>query len=131
MTWERLDTRTEEETIEQIVKECIQSGGIYNNATYDAFCERLGALSFRGERLYCRLTGTEHTSLPYPKSERDRNTWLRDSTHFLSADLPERKPCLVDKETGGAVFYEASINQIFAYRGLGKSVVANALTGIL
>ena len=57
--------------------------------------------------------------------------WLADSVTFLEEELPERKPFLIDSETGGVVFYESSINQIFAFRGIGKSVVANALVGAL
>jgi putative DNA primase/helicase len=53
--------------------------------------------------------------------------WLCDSDEFLIRQLPERKPYLVDSETGGVFLYEKSLNQIFATRGLGKSVAANAL----
>jgi len=38
---------------------------------------------------------------------------------------------LVDKDTGGTLLYASSLNQIFAFRGIGKSVVANALIGAL
>jgi putative DNA primase/helicase len=46
---------------------------------------------------------------------------------FLRREMPLRKPLLIDARTGGTVLYESSINQIFAYRGIGKSVVVNAL----
>ena|SRR3989454_4694072 len=38
-----------------------------------------------------------------------------------------RATYLSDKETGATVLYEASLNQLFATRGLGKSIVTNAL----
>jgi len=68
--------------------------------------------------------------LPLPKWERAQNSWLKDSLDFLRTDLPKRTSYLVDKETGATVFYESSLNQIFAFRGLGKSVVGNALSRV-
>jgi Bifunctional DNA primase/polymerase, N-terminal len=53
--------------------------------------------------------------------------WLHDADEFLAKILPRRKPYMVDSETGAVLLYEKSINQIFATRGLGKSVVNNAL----
>lgn len=50
-----------------------------------------------------------------------------DADAFIRKTLPPRKPLLTDIRTGGVVLYESSINQIFAYRGIGKSVVVNAL----
>ena len=59
--------------------------------------------------------------IPHP------NNWLTDGDEFIKMKLPERKPLLIDTRTGGAVLLESSVNQIFAFRGLGKSVVVNAL----
>ena len=57
----------------------------------------------------------------------DPNQWLTDADEFIATDLPARTPYLVDTRTGGAVLLQASINQLFAFRGIGKSVVVNAL----
>jgi len=53
--------------------------------------------------------------------------WFVSGEDFVAQDLGTRKVYLSDKETGATVFYEASLNQIFATRGLGKSIVTNAL----
>lgn len=72
------------------------------------------------------------TTLPYaiplPKCDRHWERGLISSEEFLTMDIPPRKSLLVDTETNATVFYAASINQIFAFRGIGKSVIGNALT---
>lgn len=56
---------------------------------------------------------------------------LADADEFLAREIPARQSLLTDAETGSTVFYEKSLNQIFAYRGIGKSVVANSLIKVL
>jgi AAA domain/Homeodomain-like domain len=56
---------------------------------------------------------------------------LADADEFLAREIPPRQALLTDAETGSTVLYEKSLNQIFAYRGIGKSVVANSLIKVL
>jgi len=56
---------------------------------------------------------------------------LNDAEDFLAKEIPAREPFLTDATTGAVVLYESSLNQIFAFRGIGKSVVANALINCL
>ena len=57
--------------------------------------------------------------------------WLFSADSFLYEPLPEREVLLEDSKTGAPVFYKASINQLFAFRGLGKTVVAHCLVGAM
>jgi AAA domain len=57
----------------------------------------------------------------------DTDDWFVTGDEFLTQDLGTRTAYLSDKETGATVLYEASLNQLFATRGLGKSIVTNAL----
>lgn len=61
----------------------------------------------------------------------EQKRWLCDADEFMQRDLETREPLLIDVETGSTVLYEKSLNQVFAYRGIGKSVVANALIKVL
>jgi hypothetical protein len=56
---------------------------------------------------------------------------LADADEFLARELEPRKSLLTDAETGSTILYEKSLNQIFAFRGIGKSIVANALIKVL
>ena len=56
---------------------------------------------------------------------------LADADEFLAREIEPRKSLLTDAETGSTVLYEKSLNQIFAFRGIGKSIVANALIKVL
>src|SRR5437899_6204134 len=56
---------------------------------------------------------------------------LADADEFLAREIPPRQSLLMDAETGSTILYEKSLNQIFAYRGIGKSVVANSLIKVL
>lgn len=67
------------------------------------------------------ILGVRYGELPNP------NNWLADGDEFIGKELPARTPLLVDTRTGGAVLLSGSLNQIFAFRGIGKSVVVNAL----
>jgi hypothetical protein len=77
-----------------------------------------GFLTWEARRF---ILGVRYGEIPDP------NNWLADADEFLATELPTRKPYLVDARTGGAVLLEGSINQLFAFRGIGKSVVVNAL----
>jgi len=57
--------------------------------------------------------------------------WLKGCNDFLSTALPERQAYVLDNETRSAVFYQGSLNEIWAYRGQGKSIAVNALVKIL
>jgi hypothetical protein len=75
-------------------------------------------LDFEARRMILDVLGGH---LPPP------GNWLSDADTFICKELPERKPLLVDTRTGGVVLFQSSINQLFAFRGIGKSVVINAL----
>jgi hypothetical protein len=55
------------------------------------------------------------------------SSWLVDADEFIARKLEPRKPYLIDSRTNGVVLFEKSLNQLFAFRGLGKSVVVNSL----
>ena len=59
--------------------------------------------------------------------EESESKWFVSGEDFIAKELEPRGVYLSDKETGAVVLYQASINQIFATRGLGKSIVTNAL----
>jgi hypothetical protein len=63
----------------------------------------------------------------FPEGGEMPGEWLKGCDEFLGQELPERSAYLLDKESGAAVFYASSLNEIWAYRGQGKSIVANAL----
>lgn len=65
------------------------------------------------------------------KQVEEETGWLKDMNTFLDKSLPTRKPLLWDKETNGVVFYGNSLNQMFAFRGLGKSLTSIALVKVL
>lgn len=58
-------------------------------------------------------------------------SWLFAADPFLSEPLPLRETLLEDSVTKAPVFYRASINELFAFRGLGKTVVAHSLVGTM
>ena len=74
----------------------------------------------------CDVIGTIRDATAEPPER-----WLADADEFMQREIEPREPLLIDAETGAAVLYQQSLNQIFAYRGIGKSVVANALIRIL
>jgi archaellum biogenesis ATPase FlaH len=53
--------------------------------------------------------------------------WFVEGSSVSERKIPERKVLLSDAETGAAVLYASSINMLWAFRGQGKSIVANAL----
>jgi hypothetical protein len=53
--------------------------------------------------------------------------WFVSGQDVATSPIPERKVLLSDAETGAAVLYASSINMLWAFRGQGKSIVANAL----
>jgi hypothetical protein len=66
-----------------------------------------------------------------PGRTKESTEWLCDADEFMQKEIEPREPLLVDAETGATVLYQKSLNQVFAYRGIGKSVVANALIRVL
>src|SRR5262249_1319329 len=52
--------------------------------------------------------------------------WV-DADEFLQQQIEPRRVLLEDSKTGTAVFRSSSLNEIFAFRGLGKSVVTHSL----
>jgi hypothetical protein len=52
-----------------------------------------------------------------------------DSRIFLMTKFPPREPLVVNAKNGTPIFTKCSINQIFAARGTGKSMLAMALAG--
>lgn len=56
--------------------------------------------------------------------------WFFDADDFLKEELPPRR--VLAKDTNGtALLYEKSLNQIFAYRGQGKTMFTHGLVNIL
>ncbi|HKV79542.1 MAG TPA: AAA family ATPase [Candidatus Sulfotelmatobacter sp.] len=78
-----------------------------------------------------RLIATRSQDLLAWKKVEPEKNWLADADEFLAREIAPRKSILTDRETGATVLFEKSINQIFAFRGLGKSVVANALIKVV
>jgi len=68
-----------------------------------------------------------------PKTDPDvlRDAWFVSADDFLDREIPPREILVEDNETGSPVLFKESVNQIFAYRGLGKSLFANSLIRIL
>ena len=64
---------------------------------------------------------------PFDNLDEDSGEWFVSGDDFVAQELEPRAVYLKDKETGATVFYQASLNQIFATRGQGKSIVTNAL----
>jgi hypothetical protein len=62
-----------------------------------------------------------------PEGPKVETGWFVSGDDFVAQDLEPRAVYLSDKETGATVLFQSSINQIFATRGLGKSIVTNAL----
>jgi hypothetical protein len=72
--------------------------------------------------------GTPHD--PGPKvTFGSTEVWGKTSTDLLNREIPAREVLLKQGET--PVLYEASLNQIFATRGLGKTNLALGLAGAL
>lgn len=64
---------------------------------------------------------------PFDNLDETDGEWFVSGEEFIAQELEPRAVYLSDKETGATVFYQASLNQIFATRGQGKSIVTNAL----
>ncbi len=64
---------------------------------------------------------------PFDQLDQTDSEWFTSGEDFVTRELEPRAVYLSDKETGATVFYQASLNQIFATRGQGKSIVTNAL----
>lgn len=56
---------------------------------------------------------------------------LIDYDNFLAEEIEPRRPLLIDAQTRGEIFLSSSINQIFAYRGIGKTAVTQAIVKAL
>lgn len=56
--------------------------------------------------------------------------WFFDADDFIKEKLPPRR-VLVSDNNRSAVFYEKSLNQVFAYRGQGKTMFTHGLVNIL
>lgn len=56
---------------------------------------------------------------------------LIDYDTFIAEKIEPRKVLLSDSETGGAILYASSLNQLFAYRGIGKTVIEQILVRLL
>lgn len=54
-----------------------------------------------------------------------------DGDSFMTEQIPPRKVLLRLKDKKNPIFFEQSINQIFAWRGLGKTCLGFGLTGAL
>lgn len=65
-----------------------------------------------------------------PEFELAKSDWFFDAYDFLKEKLPPRR-VLVSDNNGTAVLYEKSLNQIFAFRGLGKTMFTHGIVGIL
>jgi AAA domain len=57
--------------------------------------------------------------------------WLADGDEFLDEEIEPRRVFMSDKETGDPILLGSSNNEIFAFRGIGKSVVNNNLIRLL
>ena len=61
--------------------------------------------------------------LSLPKPGKSALPILQSACHaFIAQELEPRAVYLSDKETGATVFYQASLNQIFATRGWAKAL---------
>jgi len=58
-------------------------------------------------------------------------SWLVDGDEFLARTIQPRKALVTDSATRAVLFYANSINQVFAFRGAGKSIVMNCLLHLL
>ena len=56
-----------------------------------------------------------------------RTSWSIDMDELLEMEIPERRPLLIDGTTKAPVLYASSLNQLFAFRGHGKTAVAHSL----
>jgi putative DNA primase/helicase len=50
---------------------------------------------------------------------------------FLLEKIPDRERLMWDRETNAPLLYRSSINEIFAYRGQGKTIVTLAMVGAM
>lgn len=62
-----------------------------------------------------------------PRWEESAPPWLLVADEFLDRVIEPRRVFLGDSKTNTPIFRSSSINQIFAYRGIGKSVVMHCL----
>jgi AAA domain/Homeodomain-like domain len=60
-----------------------------------------------------------------------RRGFLLDYDEFLAKAIEPRRALMTDSETGGEIFLSSSINQVFAYRGIGKTAVTQAMVKVL
>ncbi len=83
---------------------------------------------FRQAAEGARFASKQHRTLP---TDSQGDVVVVFCRLFLGEKLPERQVLLADKETHAPVFYRSSINQIFAFRGHGKTVVVHALVAAM
>jgi hypothetical protein len=57
--------------------------------------------------------------------------FLLDYGAFLNEEIPPRDVLLTDHTTGGEVLLASSINEVIAFRGIGKSIIVHGLIGCL
>jgi len=57
--------------------------------------------------------------------------WFVPWSQFKVRTIPPRKSLLIDTETKGTVLFSESLNQIFSYRGIGKSLFVAGLVNVL
>ena len=67
---------------------------------------------------------------PSPESQLPNVDWFFDGDSFLLEEL-EPRTVLAEEVNGTPVFYAKSLNQIFAFRGLGKTMFTHGLVNIL
>src|SRR5262249_24141416 len=132
---------TRNDAIDLIIRKAVtQTKGEITQSQYDAIMEKIAALGVdpfgmviadrqlhrlaiiaAGEkpRDVCKLP----YAIPLPKHDRSWESGLMPASEFIALDIPPRESLLVDKDAGGTLFYASSVNEIFAFRGIGKSVV--------
>jgi putative DNA primase/helicase len=86
---------------------------------------------FSGKATAEREPGEEgpHSPAPPPAARPKPKVW--ESTEFLSVEFPPQEPLVVLQGFETPVFTKSSTNQIFGWRGTGKSMVVTALAGVM
>ena len=83
-----------------------------------------------GFRVFATQEAFDNRANPSPESQLPVVDWFFDADDFLREELPPRA-VLVEELNGTPVLYEKSLNQVFAFRGLGKTMFVHGLVKIL
>ena len=81
-------------------------------------------------RVFATQEAFDNRPNPSPESQLPTVDWFFDGDSFLLEELPPRL-VLAEELNGTPVFYAKSLNQIFAFRGLGKTMFVHGLVDIL